>query len=114
MCCAITEAAPKDWRRNMLRCSTCERYVASLARWQNLDLDIRVLPAEAVIGQYGALTWEKNTKNETDRRIVLDRDTGGSIRRVRHDRNQRCLLNYQELHRCSYRPAGGSSSKRNR
>ncbi len=44
-------------------------------RWRHLDLSKGVLHIERAIGQYGALTWEKDTKNEADRRIVLDRET---------------------------------------
>jgi hypothetical protein len=34
-----------------------------------------VLPVQRAIAQYGKTTWEKDTKNEGDRRIVLDPDT---------------------------------------
>jgi integrase len=44
-------------------------------RWRHLDLSKGVLHIERAIGQCGSLTWEKDTKNDADRRIVLDRET---------------------------------------
>jgi integrase len=44
-------------------------------RWRHLDLNAGVLHLQRAIGQYGKETWEKGTKNEGDRRIVLDPDT---------------------------------------
>ena len=44
-------------------------------RWRHVDLANGVLHVQRAIGQYGKTTWEKDTKNEGDRRIVLDPDT---------------------------------------
>ncbi|WP_460660872.1 tyrosine-type recombinase/integrase [Kribbella swartbergensis] len=44
-------------------------------RWRHVDLANGVLHVQRSIGQYGKTTWEKDTKNEGDRRIVLDPDT---------------------------------------
>ncbi|MEU8227316.1 tyrosine-type recombinase/integrase [Kribbella sp. NPDC048915] len=41
-------------------------------RWRHVDLDRGVIHVQRAIGQYGKETWEKDTKNEDDRRIVLD------------------------------------------
>lgn len=44
-------------------------------RWRHVDLSKGVIHVQRAIGQYGKMTWEKGTKNEGDRRIVLDPDT---------------------------------------
>ncbi|WP_203590593.1 site-specific integrase [Streptomyces sp. SID13031] len=44
-------------------------------RWRHVDLATGVLHVQRAIGQYGGTTWEKDTKNEEDRRIVLDPET---------------------------------------
>ncbi|WP_202872846.1 tyrosine-type recombinase/integrase [Kribbella capetownensis] len=41
-------------------------------RWRHVDLNRGVIHVQRAIGQYGKETWEKDTKNEDDRRIVLD------------------------------------------
>ena len=41
-------------------------------RWRHVDLERGVVHVQKAIGQYGGRTWEKDTKNEDDRRIVLD------------------------------------------
>jgi integrase/DNA-binding transcriptional regulator YhcF (GntR family) len=41
-------------------------------RWNHVDLERGVIHVQRAIGQYGKETWEKDTKNEDDRRIVLD------------------------------------------
>ena len=42
---------------------------------------------QRAIGQYGGTTWEKDTKNEEDRRIVLDPETV----LVLSERRDRCV-----------------------
>jgi integrase len=39
---------------------------------EQVDLARGVIHVQRAIGQYGKETWEKDTKNEDDRRIVLD------------------------------------------
>jgi integrase len=62
-------------------------------RWRHLDLSKGVLHVERAIGQHGALTWEKDTKNEADRRIVLDRETVLQLTEHR----ERCALRARAL-----------------
>jgi integrase len=62
-------------------------------RWRHLDLKAGVLHLQRANGQYGKETWEKGTKNEGDRRIVLDPDTV----LILTDHKQRCVLRAQAL-----------------
>jgi integrase len=57
-------------------------------RRRHVDLANGVLHVRRAIGQYGKATWEKDTKNEGDRRIVLDPDTV----LVLSEHRERCLL----------------------
>jgi integrase len=47
-----------------------------------------VLHIERAIGQYAGLTWEKDTKSDADRRIVLDRETVLLL----SEHRERCVL----------------------
>jgi integrase/DNA-binding transcriptional regulator YhcF (GntR family) len=62
-------------------------------RWSDLDLKAGVLHLQRAIGQYGKDTWEKGTKNEGDRRIVLDPETV----LILTEHRQRCDLRAQAL-----------------
>src|SRR5436309_14519317 len=57
-------------------------------RWRHVDLANGVLHVQRAIGQYGKTTWEKDTKNEGDRRIVLDPDTV----LILSEHRERCVL----------------------
>lgn len=62
-------------------------------RWRHLDLTAGVLHLQRAIGQYGKETWEKGTKNEGDRRLVLDPETVVILTEHR----ERCVLRAQAL-----------------
>jgi DNA-binding transcriptional regulator YhcF (GntR family) len=62
-------------------------------RWRHVDLAKGVLHVQRAIGQYGKETWEKDTKNEGDRRIVLDPDTVLILSEYR----ERCVLRARAL-----------------
>ncbi|MDX6237238.1 MAG: integrase, partial [Kribbellaceae bacterium] len=57
-------------------------------RWRHVDLANGVLHVQRAIGQCGKATWEKDTKNEGDRRIVLDPDTV----LILSEHRERCVL----------------------
>jgi integrase len=62
-------------------------------RWRHVDLTNGVLHVQRAIGQYGKETWEKDTKNEGDRRIVLDPDTV----MILAEHRERCVLRARAL-----------------
>jgi integrase len=64
-------------------------------RWRHVDLANGVLHVQRAIGQYGKTTWEKGTKNEGDRRIVLDPDTVV----VLSEHRERCIARARALGR---------------
>lgn len=57
-------------------------------RWRHVNLADGVLHIQRAIGQYGGETWEKGTKDEEDRRIVLDPETV----LVLSEHRERCAL----------------------